>query len=84
MDFDLAVLSKSEDVYYQYTIDIRKEYKRYPNFLYKNGRAGVLKGFLDKEQIYLTKEFSCFEEKARKNIENEINLLTSSKKIKAV
>lgn len=84
LDFDLAVLSQSEDVYSQYTIDIRKEYKRYPNFLYKKGRADVLKGFLDKEQIYLTKEFSCFEEKARKNIENEINLLTSSKKRKAV
>jgi 1-acyl-sn-glycerol-3-phosphate acyltransferase len=54
------------------------------HFLYKNGRADVLKGFLEKKQIYLTKEFSCFEEKARKNIENEINLLTSSKKIKAV
>jgi predicted metal-dependent HD superfamily phosphohydrolase len=84
LDFDLAVLSQSEDVYYQYTIDIRKEYKRYPNFLYKNGRADVLKVFLEKKQIYLTKEFSCFEEKARKNIENEINLLTSSKKTKAV
>jgi predicted metal-dependent HD superfamily phosphohydrolase len=84
LDFDLAVLSQSEDIYSQYTIDIRKEYKRYPNFLYKKGRADVLKGFLDKEQIYLTKEFSCFEEKARKNIENEINLLTSSKKRKAV
>jgi len=84
LDFDLAVLSQSEDFYFKYTIDIRKEYKRYPNFLYKKGRADVLKGFLDKEQIYLTKEFSCFEEKARKNIENEINLLTSSKKRKAV
>ena len=84
LDFDLAVLSRSEDVYSQYTIDIRKEYKRYPNFLYKKGRTDVLKGFLDKEQIYLTKEFSCFEEKARKNIENEINLLTSSKKRKAI
>jgi predicted metal-dependent HD superfamily phosphohydrolase len=52
--------------------------------LYKKGRADVLKVFLDKEQIYLTKEFSCFEEKARKNIENEINLLTSSKKRKAI
>lgn len=84
LDFDLGVLSKSEDVYNQYTIDIRKEYKRYPNSLYKKGRVDVLKGFLDKEQIYLTKEFSCFEEKARKNIENEINLLTSTKKRKVV
>lgn len=84
LDFDLAVLSQSEDVYNQYVTDIRKEYKRYPNFLYKKGRADVLKGFLHKEQIYLTKEFSLFEEKARKNIENEINLLTSSKKRKVL
>ena len=80
LDFDLSVLSKSEDVYNKYSKDIRQEYKRYASFLYKKGRLDVLKGFLQKDKIYLTKEFTFFEEKARKNIENEINLLTSSKK----
>lgn len=84
LDFDLSVLSKSEDVYSKYSKDIRQEYKRYASFLYKKGRLDVLKGFLQKDKIYLTKEFIFFEEKARKNIENEINLLTSANKRKTV
>lgn len=82
LDFDLCVLSKSEAVYNKYSEDIRKEYKRYSNFLYKKGRVDILNNFLQKDKIYLTEEFSLFEENARKNIKNEINYLNSPKKRK--
>jgi predicted metal-dependent HD superfamily phosphohydrolase len=82
LDFDLCVLSKSEDVYRKYSKDIRQEYKRYPNFIYNKGRLDVLNSFLQKDRIYLTEEFSLFEESARKNIKSEINYLNSPKKRK--
>lgn len=82
LDFDLSVLSKSEDVYSKYSKDIRQEYKRYPNFIYNKGRLDVLNSFLQKDRIYLTEEFSLFEESARKNIKSEINYLNSPKKRK--
>jgi predicted metal-dependent HD superfamily phosphohydrolase len=80
LDFDLCILSKNEDVYNKYSRDIRQEYKRYSNFLYQKGRLEVLQKFLDKDKIYLTKEFNLFEENARKNIKNEIIYLNSPKK----
>lgn len=82
LDFDLYVLSSSSSIYNQYCKNIREEYKRYSNFVYKKGRIDVLKAFLEKEKIYLTKEFSRLEKSARKNIKNEINYLNLSKKRK--
>jgi len=82
LDFDLHILSSSSSVYNQYCKNIRKEFKRYTNFLYKKGRLDFLEKFLQKEKIYLTKEFSVFENKARKNMLNEINYLNSPKKIR--
>lgn len=79
LDFDLSVLSSSEDEYNQYAKDIRKEYRIYPNFMYRPGRIKVLNSFLNKDRIYLSDEFLNKEEIARKNIENEINLLTLKK-----
>jgi hypothetical protein len=78
----IFILSKSEDVYRKYSKDIRQEYKRYPNFIYNKGRLDVLNSFFQKDRIYLTEEFSLFEESARKNIKSEINYLNSPKKRK--
>lgn len=84
LDFDLYGLSSSEEKYNQNSVNIRKEYKIYPNFLYKKGRLDFLQKFLQREKIYLTEEFSHLEENARKNMENEINYLTSPKKINKI
>ncbi len=79
LDFDLSVLSSSEEEYEEYYNNIRKEYRIYPNFMYRPGRIKVLQSFLDKDKIYLSKEFSSREKNAIKNIKNEINLLTLKK-----
>ncbi|MFC4476878.1 hypothetical protein [Flavobacterium chungangensis] len=76
IDFDLKILAKDWDDYKIYFEQIRKEYRIYPDFLYKPGRAKALKHFLENEFIFQTDAFrSLYEEKARANIEKEIKLL---------
>ncbi|MBP1223905.1 hypothetical protein [Flavobacterium sp. 1355] len=76
IDFDLKVLARDWDDYKIYFEQIRKEYRIYPDFLYKPGRAKALKHFLDNEFIFQTEEFrKLYEEKARVNIKKEILLL---------
>lgn len=75
LDLDLAILSSSSSEYLNYSENIRKEFKRYPNFLYKKGRLDFLQKFLQKENIYLSNKFKKLEKIARKNIQNEINYL---------
>ncbi|MCP2027874.1 putative metal-dependent HD superfamily phosphohydrolase [Flavobacterium sp. HSC-32F16] len=77
IDFDLKILAKDWDDYKIYFEQIRKEYRIYPDFLYKPGRAKALKHFLENEFIFQTEEFrNLYEEKARINIEKEISILT--------
>lgn len=76
IDFDLKILAKDWNDYKNYFEQIRKEYRIYPDFLYKPGRAKALKHFLENEFIFQTDEFrNLYEEKARINIEKEISLL---------
>ncbi len=76
IDFDLKILAKDWEDYQIYFGQIRKEYRIYPDFLYKPGRAKALKHFLENEFIFQTNEFrNLYEEKARINIEKEIPLL---------
>lgn len=74
LDFDLYVLSSEENVYEKYREGVRKEYKIYPDALYKPGRRKVLESFLQRERIYLTDDIRAKRENfARNNLRNEIN-----------
>lgn len=76
LDFDLAILGKDWNSYKDYSQKIRKEYIRYPNFMYKKGRKKALEHFLEREKIYHTDEYyKLFEKAARDNITKEISLL---------
>lgn len=76
IDFDLKILSKSWEEYQVYCNQIRKEYKIYPDILYKPGRKKALEHFLEHEYIYQTETFrNRYEQQARENIQKEINLL---------
>ncbi|CAD0004294.1 HD domain-containing protein [Flavobacterium salmonis] len=80
IDFDLKILAKDWEDYKIYFEQIRKEYRIYPDFLYKPGRAKALKHFLENEFIFQTEHFrSLYEEKARTNIEKEISILEGKK-----
>jgi predicted metal-dependent HD superfamily phosphohydrolase len=76
IDFDLKILSKNWEDYKIYCNQIRKEYKIYPNILYKPGRKKALQHFLENPSIYQTEVFrNKYEAIARENITAEINLL---------
>ncbi|MBM7421193.1 MULTISPECIES: hypothetical protein [Chryseobacterium] len=73
LDADLSVLGKSNEVYSEYTKQIRKEYSIYPDFLYKPGRKKVLQHFLELESIFKTEFFrNKYETQARENLEFEL------------
>jgi predicted metal-dependent HD superfamily phosphohydrolase len=75
-DADLAILGSDWTDYEAYAKSIRKEYVIYPDFMYNMGRKKVLKHFLQMENIFKTPIFQVdLEEKARKNLENELNNL---------
>ncbi|MFM9988020.1 hypothetical protein [Flavobacterium sp.] len=77
IDFDLKILSKDWEDYKTYFQQIRKEYKVYPNVLYKPGRKKALEHFLKNEFIFQTSEFrNKYEAQARENIKQEIIFLS--------
>lgn len=77
-DADLVVLGSSREVYDQYASQIRSEYQHFPDQQYKEGRAAVLKSFLERPFIYHTPYFrDRYEIQARKNIKSELDSLTS-------
>lgn len=76
LDADLSILGKNNNVYLEYTKQIRKEYSIYPDFLYKPGRKKVLEHFLQLESIFKTEYFkNKYEIQARKNLEDELMVL---------
>ncbi|QRM88591.1 hypothetical protein FG167_04900 [Lacinutrix sp. WUR7] len=76
LDLDLSILGTDHKKYQSYIQNIRKEYKIYPDFMYKPGRKKVLNHFLERETLYFTDTFkNKYEVQARLNIKNEIDLL---------
>ncbi|EDP72635.1 hypothetical protein FBALC1_16077 [Flavobacteriales bacterium ALC-1] len=76
LDMDLSILGTDWKVYKNYTQQIRKEYKIYPDFMYKPGRKKVLTHFLERKTLYFTENFrSKYEKQARENLQKEIELL---------
>ncbi len=76
LDLDLSILGSSPEVYDQYVANIRKEYRRYPNLIYRPARKKILYAFLDRERLYFTETgFERWEQAARDNIRREIEKL---------
>jgi predicted metal-dependent HD superfamily phosphohydrolase len=72
VDIDLAILAAPAEAYRDYAAQIRQEYIHVPEALYREGRAAVLKGFLDQDSVYHSAFFHArFEARARANIEQE-------------
>ena len=46
LDIDLSTLGKSLEEYQQYSKNVRKEYRIYPDFMYRKGRIKVLQQIL--------------------------------------
>jgi predicted metal-dependent HD superfamily phosphohydrolase len=72
-DADLAVLGGTAEEYDGYVHATRKEYRRYPDLLYRPGRRKVLQHFLAMPSIYRTFTFQAeFEVAARRDLAREL------------
>lgn len=74
IDLDLSILGSDTNTYKNYARNIRKEFKKYSDEEYKNGRQKVLISFL-KRRIFHSFEFLNLENKAILNIVNELREL---------
>lgn len=73
LDFDLSILGAEWERYRQYTHQIRQEYRIYPTWMYRRGRAKVLSHFLERDRLYFTEDyFLRLETIARQNLEREL------------
>jgi len=78
LDFDMAILGVDPAEYDEYRQQIRQEYNHLDDATYKHERAKVLRLFLQIPNIFATEKFrSQYEQKARNNIQKEIELLES-------
>jgi len=74
-DADLSILGESWPKYEAYKSNVRKEYRIYPDIIYKPGRLKVLDHFISMPRIYKTPFFSeRFEQSAIANLKKEKGL----------
>lgn len=69
VDADLSILGADPATFAAYDRAIRQEYSFIPEEDYRVGRARVLRGFLNREQMYHTPEFAGLEASARANLQ---------------
>jgi predicted metal-dependent HD superfamily phosphohydrolase len=75
-DADREILAATPDAYAAYAAAVRKEYKIYPDFMYRRGRAQFLQGELARPAIFRTESFNArFGVAARANISAELREL---------
>lgn len=72
---DLAILAQPSFMYEEYTKNVRKEYAKFDELSYLNGRKKVVESFLEMPQIYKSIFFSHYEEDAKQNLKNELSLI---------
>ncbi len=78
VDIDLAILGQDTSQFDAYESAIREEYSSVPDNAFREGRAGILKLFLERPRIYLT-DFFClkYEAAARANLTRSIARLAA-------
>lgn len=68
VDADLSILGASPADFDAYHAAVRQEYAHVPALLYRWGRRKVLRGFLERDRLYVTPEFAGLEGQARANL----------------
>jgi predicted metal-dependent HD superfamily phosphohydrolase len=76
VDVDLSIFGKSEERFWEYEAQIRREYDWVPEAVFATKRADILQRFLAREQIYSTRQFfKRYEKQARANIQASVQRL---------
>lgn len=76
MDADLSIWGEDWERYKDYASCIRKEYARYSDKEYSEGRRNALLHFLGRNRIFTTEHFyAAYEQQARINLKRELNEL---------
>ncbi|MBK1873926.1 MULTISPECIES: HD domain-containing protein [Marinobacter] len=76
VDIDLSILGTSPETYEIFEQGVRKEYRLVPSFIYRKKRAAVLRGFMERPQIYTSGIFpEARERQARENLSNAVSKL---------
>jgi predicted metal-dependent HD superfamily phosphohydrolase len=76
LDADLSILGADEAEYDRYAEAIRREYAWVPDDAYRQGRARVLRQFLERPSIFAAPPLRAqAEEQARRNLERELAAL---------
>lgn len=79
VDIDLAILGASEKNYNEFEQSIRKEYRLIPWPVYKRKRIEILKGFLQRGNLYSHEYFiEAFESAARSNLGDAVERLENA------
>lgn len=69
LDIDLSILGTPTEVYDEFELNIRREYKRVPAFIFRKKRKAILEGFLSRDRLYMTDHFHRkFDGSARVNL----------------
>jgi predicted metal-dependent HD superfamily phosphohydrolase len=80
VDVDLAILGASQEVFWGYEENIRKEYAWVPQNLYARKRMQILRGFLRRPHIYYHQPYrELLEQTARANLRQAVTRLGSGK-----
>ncbi|GBC59395.1 hypothetical protein DENIS_0334 [Desulfonema ishimotonii] len=75
-DIDLSVLGQPAAQFEAYGQQIRTEYNRVPEDIFRQARLNILREFLGRERIYATEYFrERYEASARKNLEQAVRHL---------
>lgn len=76
LDADLSILGAPEEIYQRYVEGIQHEYAHVAPDDFRTGRARILSGFLERDQLYFTAAGrAAFEAAARRNIAAELEQL---------
>lgn len=57
LDIDLSILGTPAPIYDDFELNIRREYKRVPAFIFRKKRKAILEGFLARDRLYATDHF---------------------------
>ena len=77
VDADLSILGGTPGEFDRYERQVRLEYAFRTEAEWRQGRARILRAFLDRPRIFLTSEFDRFESPARANLERSLRQLAA-------